>query len=214
MRSFWGKVNIPLIQFLRWTRETFILHQPQFVVTKIVSSLFNLFLCRTLTFALEKRLPSDSATGTITLSVCNRQLDPTPEGINQLALEGINQLAPEGINQLAPETAGPSSTEWRRLDSGHLKNRIIQKAFLLLVGSLLVQGLGTEGQDMEPSLSAPAALVINPILASDSDLGIDRAVLSSPDKPQGGESSAGPPHNNEGAAPIVIISKPSGGDQM
>eukprot|EP00731_Ephydatia_muelleri_P028866 Em0020g510a len=119
----------------------------------------------TLTFTLEKRHQSDSATGTITLSVRNWQLDPAPEDHNQLAPEGHNQLVPEGAS--------------------------------------LVHSLRTAGQEMGSPLSAPANL--SPILASDGRLDMDTAVSSSPGEPQGGPSNGDLPHNNEGAAPAIIV---------
>ena len=78
----------------------------------------------------------------------------------------------------------------------------------------LVQAPGTEGQDMEPSLSAPAAMVISPIIqATDGHhLGMDRAMPSSPGEPQGGEPRAVQPQTSGKAAPFVIITEPSGGE--
>eukprot|EP00731_Ephydatia_muelleri_P028882 Em0020g526a len=127
IRSFWGKVDIPVNQLLRWRGET------------------------TLTFTLEKKLPSDSATGTITLSVRNWQL-----------LEGASLMHSAGQEPLIASTT--------------------------------------------PNLSS--------ILASDYHLGMDTAVSSSPGVPQGEPSNGDPLHNNEGAAPAIIVSEPSSGGEI
>ena len=73
-----------------------------------------------------------------------------------------------------------------------------------------MHSLRTAGQEMGSPLSAPANL--SPILASDGRLDMDTAVSSSPGEPQGGPSNGDLPHNNEGAAPAIIVSELSGGE--
>ena len=66
-----------------------------------------------------------------------------------------------------------------------------------------MHSLRTAGQEMGSPLSAPANL--SPILASDGRLDMDTVVSSSPGEPQGGPSNGDLPHNNEGAAPAIIV---------
>ncbi|KAL5473633.1 hypothetical protein EMCRGX_G028137 [Ephydatia muelleri] len=133
----------------------------------------------------EKRLPIDS-TGTITLSVCNWQLDPALKIITNKPLTVI--------------------TRWIHLLRG-----------LQLVHSL------TAGQHMGSPLIASGSIQLfwidpstapdpSSILASDGHLGMDTAVSSSPGEPKEGPSSGDLPHNNESAAPAIIVSEPSGGE--